>query len=168
MDVSIAGNEWGIYAAASSSLRGSDPAAWLGPLMVLGRSGRPPHARNLFLDLRDLGGEALSAALAGALTSAVTQAGIGRCTVLVSGMPCGRSLLDSVRRDGEQAGLRILVTDGRDRPVIAAGYQWILNGREPSGSLRTGDGGAAVLPFPRGGNAAAGKSDAAHALRRAG
>lgn len=148
MDVSIAGNEWGVYAAASASLRTADPAEWLGSLMGIGRAGQAAKTGNLFFDLRDIGGEVLSPKLTGALTSVLTQAGLGRCVVLVAGAPGARSLLDAVRRSGEQGGLRILVTDGRDRPAIAAAYQWILHGREPADALRT-SGGGTVLPFPK-------------------
>ncbi|WP_042445647.1 hypothetical protein [Azospirillum sp. B510] len=151
-DITVAATDWGLHAVACCGLRDTSPSAWLGTLRNA-LSGAC-NGRRLFLDLREVGFSPLPPSHLGALASVIVQAGVS--AVLVPDLRFGHALCDAVRRGGTSggmigetaAGLRILSADGRDRVAIAAAYQWLLNGREPTDALRVSDRTPSVLAFP--------------------
>ncbi|HYD67512.1 hypothetical protein [Azospirillum sp.] len=138
-------NAWGVHIGLHRDLAPSEVAEWRAALRDVGerfaRGGRP---QGLFVDLRDgvPGGGAMEA-----LVAVLTRAGNARCAV-ISGDAAGAATLSRAVRHGDSAGsVRVFLSDGRDRPLLAAAYAWVLNGVEPATDLHRGGDPGKVVPF---------------------
>jgi hypothetical protein len=140
-------NAWGIHIGLHRALRPAETAEWQAAVREAGerldRGGRP---QGLFVDLRGAG--ALAGGDLDALATLMARAGVRRCAVL-SGNGSDAAVLAGAGRQGKLAGrARIFVSDGRDRPLLAAAYAWVLNAVEPAIDLHRGGDPGKVIPFP--------------------
>lgn len=146
---SIAVNDWGVHAILYSGFMEAVSPAWLSQLRdACDLAAKRDRAPGLFLDLRDAAGAVLSPAHLDGLAKHLTRAGLGRSAVLLSD-PALAKRLGALLDKAAASGVRILVSDGRDRVLIAAAYGWILNGREPSATRPMQAPSGAVLPFAK-------------------
>lgn len=138
-------NAWGVHIGLHRVLAPSEVAEWCAALREAGeRIARPGRPQGLFVDLREgVPGSGEMEALAGVLA----RAGHARCAV-IAGDATGAAMLSRAVRQGDSAGaVRIFLSDGRDRPLLAAAYAWVLNGAEPATDLHRGGDPDKVVPF---------------------
>ena len=147
---SIATNEWGIHAILYKGYAAEDSAAWLSSLQeAADRMKCRGRTWGVFLDLRDLGQGAVSAAQTQALFSLLVKTGAGRSAVIASDHAAA-AMSAAMRSCDAAHTTRIVGSDGRDRFSIAAAYKWVLNGTEPAGGALAGPATATagmVVPF---------------------
>ncbi len=144
---SIAVNDWGVHAILYASFVETDLAAWLSGLgEVRDRTAKHGRAPGLFLDARDISSRAMSSAHLDGLVDQLTRKGLGHGAVLLSDPALAKRLSAAIGKT-DARNVRIIVSDGRDRVLIAAAYGWILNGREPSAIPPAASG--EILRFPK-------------------